>query len=166
MVGLLYTRWYTGAAAQATSATPLPMWGLEGSSMVWYLFHVTSGLSNSPPSLPQSKQPSKGDTGNGFDKGLISGGSEAAIIWCGTVELKTRLEPQRFQRLLSYSMKRPENGGVRNHCLGTYSIYVAARLMLPCPPWFHHKGASSSLQPRSSRASQRQHWPQWYHRSW
>jgi hypothetical protein len=37
----LYTRWYTGAAAQATSATPLPMWGLEGSSMVWYLFHVT-----------------------------------------------------------------------------------------------------------------------------
>lgn len=117
-------------------------------------------------SLPQSKQPSKGDTGNGFDKGLISGGSEAAIIWCGTVELKTRLEFQRFQGLLSYSMKRPENGGVRNHCLGTYSIYVAACLMLPCPPWFHHKGASSSLQPRSSRASQRQHWPQWYHRSW
>jgi hypothetical protein len=32
--GRLYTRDYSGAAAWALNATPLPMWGLEGPSMV------------------------------------------------------------------------------------------------------------------------------------
>jgi hypothetical protein len=45
MVGRLYTLGHIGTAAWATSATPLPMWDVERSSMVpwqgWYLFHVT-----------------------------------------------------------------------------------------------------------------------------
>ena len=39
MVERLHTGGYTGAAAWATSATPLPMWGVE--DYRWYLFHVT-----------------------------------------------------------------------------------------------------------------------------
>src|SRR4051812_9772710 len=34
MVGRLYTRRSTGAAAWATNATPSPMWDVEGSGMV------------------------------------------------------------------------------------------------------------------------------------
>jgi hypothetical protein len=37
----LYTQGYTGAAAWVTFATPLPMWDLEGSSMVPGPVHVT-----------------------------------------------------------------------------------------------------------------------------
>jgi hypothetical protein len=37
----LYTRGYTGAAAWVASATPLPMWDLEGFSIVPGPFHVT-----------------------------------------------------------------------------------------------------------------------------
>jgi len=47
MVGRLYTRGYTGAAARAANATPLPMWGVGGFSMVPWPKMVSDSRDNS-----------------------------------------------------------------------------------------------------------------------
>src|SRR5271170_1913449 len=52
MVECLYTRGYTGAAAWATSATPLPMWDPEGYRMV-PLPNMVADFRDTPPQMAE-----------------------------------------------------------------------------------------------------------------